>query len=249
MSIPTPILRAARLAMAVLALALAATAVSPAASNAQPNQGGGGDSSYCSSLLDRLKRYHAIATDPSQPQGVRDFYRNRAAIVLVRAQSAGCTWATSMQAIGSAATLPDAALTSRGSAASVPGGPAVRAQRRATFDRLTATRRQGARAGKRGTAGGGTRVPSSQTSTAAIKATSTGNAQHDQYCADVAKLIDEADAAGDDAFNSGNAASADLWWELADYFTDVATQNGCRFTMVIKTQPGMRAPAAVAVRR
>lgn len=230
-----------RTTLTVLAVAIAATALSPAASNAASNTGAGpagSNSEFCSTLLDRLQRFHDIANDPREPKSVRDFYKARAASVLVRAQQAGCGWA---------------AIQGQPPTASQPGdviAPGLTSAR-ATFDRLTATRGKRVRSGKRraGT-GGGVRVPSAQTTTTELKPTTTGNQQQDEYCAGAAKLIAEAQAEGDRQLSLGNEAEAEAWWDLAEDFVDRATQNGCRFTLALRAQAQLeRVKTPAAARR
>lgn len=212
--------RAIRLTATALALLLAATSLSPAVSGAQPNQGGGTDNAdYCQTMLERIGRYHKIADDPSQPQAVRDFYRARAAATLLRAQLAGCDYTSA--AVRGDVVAPG---TFKGASAR-----RAKAQRRA-FGRLRPT----TRSAKRTTSGGGSHTPHTAAAIAEIKANPSGSPKQDQYCADVAKLIDEAEAEAeaDRALLDGDAASAAAWYDLADYFLDQATQNGCRFVFL-----------------
>lgn len=240
----TPVLaRLSRLALAVLAIGLAGTAIAPAASHAAPNNGGGpssSDSEFCKTLFDRLKRFNDLANDPTQPKNVREFYKGRAVNVLDRARRAGCSWAA-LQIQAPTTVSGDAAATA---------AAAARAKKRTVFDRLTTTRTQQKRSSKRRLTGGGTPVPTSTTTVSALKATTTGNQQQDQYCAGVAKLIDEAQAEGDRALLNGDQASADAWYDLADEFIDRATQNGCRFVFALHAGANLeRAPSSVASRR
>lgn len=243
MSVSTVLTRVTRLALAVLVIAITATAISPAVSSAAPNNGGGpssSDSEFCKTLFDRLKRYNDLANDASQPKNVREYYKGRAFNVLDRARRAGCSWAAIQgQALTTVSQPGDAAATE-----------AARKTRRAAFDRLTTARGRQQRSGKRRAAGVGTRVPTTQTTVSAIKATSTGNQQQDEYCAGVAKLVADAEAEGDRAVINGDQAGADAWYDLADYFIDQATQNGCRFVFARFATPNLeRAPNAVATRR
>ncbi|MBJ7330594.1 MAG: hypothetical protein JHC95_11910 [Solirubrobacteraceae bacterium] len=98
---------------------------------------------------------------------------------------------------------------------------------------------------KQQTTGGG-RVPQATVSVSAIKATTTGNQQQDEYCAGVAKLIQDAWDQGDRQIGLGNDAEAQAWYDLAEDFIDRATQNGCRFTALMKSRH-LRVPAATAL--
>ncbi|MGK2936954.1 MAG: hypothetical protein ACSLFR_03990 [Solirubrobacteraceae bacterium] len=242
MSVTPVITRFTRLALAVLAIGLAGTAIAPAASHAAANNGGGptsSDSEFCKTLFDRLKRFNDLANDASQPKNVREFYKARAVNVLDRARRAGCGWAAlQSQAPTTAAVRGDAAATA-----------AARTRKRTAFDRLTTARTQQKRSSKRRLTGGGTRVPSSTTTVAELKATTTGNQQQDEYCAGVAKLIEDAQAEGDRAMLNNDQASADAWYDLADYFIDQSTQNGCRFVFALVAQTNLeRASTPVATR-
>ncbi len=225
--------RITRIALAVLTLVLAVTAVSPAISSAAQNQGGGtGNSDYCSTLLSRLKRYHDIATDPREPKAVRDFYKARAEVLLITARDAGCSWAPAALA----GTTISADTTRALSAAPAPGAcDAGCRQKRTRFTRLSPARGSRPVALRRAAApGGGTSVPQPQSTVSALKAHPTGNTQQDEYCSGVAKLIAEAEAEGDAALLRGDRAEADAWYALADYFLDQSTQNGCRFVFALK---------------
>lgn len=221
MSVRTALTRLTRIGLTVLALAIAATAISPALSSAAPNTATGpssGDSEFCTTLLDRLKRFNDLANDPREPKKVRDFYRARASNVLHRARQAGCGWAA-LQGQAPPTVSPPGDTVATG----ITGA-------RTRFDRLTTKRAQGTQSAKRrAVTGGGTRVPPSRAAVAALKATTTGNQQQDDYCAGVAKLIDDAEHQGDLAVLNGDQASADAWYDLAEEFIDRATQNGCRF--------------------
>lgn len=244
MSISTVLTRFTRLALALLAIGLAGTAIAPSASHAAANNGGGpssSDSEFCKTLFDRLKRFNDLANDASQPKAVRQYYKGRAVNVLDRARRAGCGWAAIQgQAVTTVSQPGDAAATE-----------AARKTRRATFDRLTTARGRQQRSGKRRAAGVGTPVPTTtKTTVSELKATTTGNQQQDEYCAGVAKLVAEAEAEGDRAVLNGDQASADAWYDLADYFIDQATQNGCRFVFALTAQVNLeRTPGAVATRR
>lgn len=231
--------RLARTALAVVVLAFAAAAASPAISHAAPNQGGGpssSDSDVCNTLFQRLKRYNDIATNPNEPKAVRDFYRARANSLLITARRAGCSWAPIQSAPVTTATTPAADATHRATK-----------RQRTRFDRLSAPVLGAQRSTQRRAAGttGGTRVPTTAT-VAAVKAHPTGNQQQDAYCSAVAQLIDEAEREGDNALARGDDASANAWYDLADEFIDRATQNGCRFVIALKAHRGLR-PVAPAV--
>ncbi len=231
-----------RTTLTVLAVAIAATAISPAVSSAAPNTGAGpaaGESEFCSTLLDRLKRFNDLANDPREPKKVRDFYKARASSVLLRAQQAGCGWAAIQGQAPPTVSQPGDVIA--------PGLVGART----TFDRLSASRGKRTQSSKRRAGNGGsTRVPSSQSTATALKATTTGNQQHDDYCAGVAKLINEAEAEGDRQLGLGNDAEAQAWWDLAEEFIDRATQNGCRFTLALRAQAQLQqVKMPVAARR
>jgi len=80
-----------------------------------------------------------------------------------------------------------------------------------------------------------------------VKATTTGNQQHDEYCRGVADLINEAEQAGDDAAVSGDVQGSNEWYALADYYIERASRNGCRFTMLRSRPGGIRPPQTIAV--
>lgn len=231
-----------RTTLTVLAVAIAATAISPAISSAAPNTGAGpaaGDSELCTTLLDRLKRFNDLANDPREPKKVRDFYKARASSVLLRAQQAGCGWAAIQGQVPPTVSQPDVVIA--------PGVAGARLR----FEQLTTTRTKRAKSSKRRAGGGGsTHVPSPQSTATALKATTTGNQQHDDYCAGVAKLINEAEAEGDRQLGLGNDAEAQAWWDLAEEFIDRATQNGCRFTLALRAQVQLeQVKVPVATRR
>jgi hypothetical protein len=94
--------------------------------------------------------------------------------------------------------------------------------------------------------GGTTGVPVAGATLASIKATTTGNQQHDEYCRGVAKLIEDAERQGDDHAISDPQQAAE-WYALAEYFLERATRNGCRF-MGLRHRPGaIRPPQTIAV--
>lgn len=231
MSITTTLTRftsITRIVLAVLAAAIAVTAISPAVSTAAQNNGGGpssSDSELCNRLYDRLKRYNDMANDPSEPKNVREFYKGRAANTLDRARLAGCRWAT-MQAAKAETTptTPADAVATRITS------------KRAKYDRLVTARRASTRSAKRRATAGGTQLSTSQSTVSAIKPTTTGNQQQDDYCAGVAKLVADAETQGNQALLNGDQASADAWYDLADEFVDRATQNGCRFVFGLVAQ-------------
>lgn len=100
-------------------------------------------------------------------------------------------------------------------------------------------------AAKRG--GGKGTPPAAGAAILAIKANPTGNQQHDEYCRGVADLINEAEREGDAALLSGDDQGAAEWYALAEYFTERATRNGCRF-MDLRHRPGVvRLPETIAV--
>lgn len=75
------------------AVAIAAAALPSASYGAPPTGGGSGDSGYCDTLKARLKLFHDISKDKSQPARVRAFYKARANAVLSQAKQEGCSWA------------------------------------------------------------------------------------------------------------------------------------------------------------
>ena len=176
------------------AAALAAVAL-PSASYAAPKGGSGGDSSYCDTLLARIKLYDSIAKDKREPAKVRAFYKARANALIVQGQSEGCSWAP----------------------------------------------KSGALKG-----GGKTGVPGAGAAIASIKATTTGNQQHDEYCRGVAELIEHAEEEGDNHAVSDPQQAAE-WYALAEYFLERATRNGCRFTFLRHRAGGIRPPQTIAV--
>jgi hypothetical protein len=177
------------------AVALAA-AVLPAASHAAPPTGGtGGGSSYCDTLLARIKLYDSIANDKREPARVRAFYKARANALIAQGQSEGCSWAPKRSAL---------------------------------------------------TGGGKTGVPGPGATVASVKATTTGNQTHDEYCRGVAELIENAERQGDDHAVSDPEQAAE-WYALAEYFLERATRNGCRFTFLRSRAGGIRPPQTIAV--
>lgn len=240
------ITRLTRLALALVALTLAVTAIAPATSGAATNQGGGtGNSEFCKTLRDRLKRYHDIATNPNEPPAVRDFYRVRADVVLTTARQIGCSWATAA-VVGT--SVPQAGVVLAPSGAPVPGACDASCRRqRARFGQLTPPlRRPVTRTLRRAVGSGATgSTPQPQTTATAVKAHPSGNPQQDDYCSSVAKLITEAQNEADQAVLRGDQASADAWYDLADYFIDEASQRGCRFVFLLKA--GALRPAAERV--
>jgi hypothetical protein len=176
------------------AVAIAAAAL-PAASHAAPPKGGsGGDSSYCDTLLARIKLYDSIAKDKSEPARVRAFYKARAAALVVQGQAEGCSWAPK----------------------------ALRG-------------------------GGKTGVPGAGATIASLKAQPTGDKQHDEYCREVGKLIEQAEREGDAASLSGDEQGAAEWYALAEYFIERATRNGCRFILLRHRAGGVQQPQTIAV--
>jgi hypothetical protein len=176
------------------AVAIAAAAL-PAVSDAAPKGGSGGDSSYCDTLLARIKLYDSIAKDKSEPARVRAFYKARANALVVQGQFEGCSWAPKSGAI--------------------KGG------------------------GTNGVPGGGATI-------ASIRATTTGDKQHDEYCRGVAELIEQAEREGDAAAIHDPQGAAE-WYALADYYLERATRNGCRFTFLRSRVGGVQQPLTIAV--
>lgn len=93
------------------AVALAAAALPSASYAAPPTGGGGGDSSYCDTLLARIKLYDSIAKDRRQPAKVRAFYKARAAALVAQGQSEGCSWAPKALKGGGKTGVPGAGTT------------------------------------------------------------------------------------------------------------------------------------------
>ena len=186
-----------RFVLVIAAVAALAAVALPSASYAAPPTGGsGGDGGYCDTLRARLKLFHDLSKDKSQPAKVRAFYKARANAVLSQAKTEGCSWAQ---------------------------GPAA------------------LRGGRTGT------PPAAAAAIASVKATTTGDQQHDEYCRGVADLINQAEQAGDDANVSGDTQGAAEWYALADYYIERATRNGCRFTL-LRLRPGaIRPPLTIAV--
>ena len=223
-----------RRTLAALA-AVASLAAAPTAALAADNGSGptSDNSEICNKLLDRMKRYHAISKDRSQPKAVRDYYASQAEIALIRAKDHGCSFVAINAGHGpgvvGANEVTDLVAT--------PVAPAASVKVKAKFDRL-----QSARSARRSAriAGGSTTgtVPKAGVKLASIKASPTGNQNQDAYCAEAAKLIDEAFSEGDAAFASGDHEGAQAWWDLAYDFIDRATQNGCRFTAGIRGKLG-----------
>jgi hypothetical protein len=178
------------------AVALAAAALPSASYAAPPKGGSGGDSSYCDTLLARIKLYDSIAKDRSEPARVRAFYKARAAALVAQGQSEGCSWAPRSR--------------------SIKGG------------------------GKTGVPGAGAMI-------ASVKATTTGDKQHDEYCRGVAALIENAEREGDSAAVGGDPEGAAEWYALAEYFLERATRNGCRFTFLRHRAGGVQPPQTIAV--
>jgi hypothetical protein len=80
-----------------------------------------------------------------------------------------------------------------------------------------------------------------------IKANPTGNQQQDEYCRGVAELINNAEKEGDAALLGGDQQGAAEWYALAEYFTERATRNGCRFMDLRTKVGGVRPPQTIAV--
>jgi hypothetical protein len=96
--------------------------------------------------------------------------------------------------------------------------------------------------------GGGTNgTPGAGATLMAIRATTTGDKQHDEYCRGVAALIENAEKEGDAAYLSGDHQGAAEWYALAEYFLERATRNGCRFTFLRHRAGGMQQPLTIAV--
>jgi hypothetical protein len=94
--------------------------------------------------------------------------------------------------------------------------------------------------------GGKTGVPGAGATIAFIKATTTGDKQHDEYCRGVAELIENAERQGDDHAISDPQQAAE-WYALAEYFLERATRNGCRFVQLRHRVGGIRPPQTIAV--
>jgi len=87
--------------------------------------------------------------------------------------------------------------------------------------------------------GAGAVAATTDADAARVKATPTGNTANDDYCRQVADLINSAFAEGDRQDNLGNYEEGQAWWDLAIDMLGRARDNGCTFTQV------RRAPAAV----
>jgi len=74
---------------------------------------------------------------------------------------------------------------------------------------------------------------------ARVKASPTGNTANDDYCRQVADLVNSAFAEGERQDNLGNYEEGQAWWDLAIEMLGRARANGCTFAQV------RRAPAAV----
>jgi hypothetical protein len=213
--------------VATLALAFAGAASMPSQSVAQPNTSAGtGESDLCKSLLDRLKRYHAIYTNKNETQAVRDYYKAQAQLTLAQGRIHKCQWASPAALVSGVNTVAvDVAggVATARTSKQLAGANAVRKTRRAA-------RLAGGQTGPR---------PQATTTMAAIKAQPTGNAQQDEYCRAVADLIQDAYNQGDQAFIAGDDEGAQAWYDLAGEMTDRATQNGCRFTFLIRRVAGL----------
>jgi hypothetical protein len=211
---------------AALALALGGATAMPSPSVAAPNNGSGAtESDVCKSLLDRLKRYHTIATNRHETQAVRDYYAAQARLTLEQGRLKKCQWAARALVVGQGTMGVNAAVAG------------VATTRVAVSAKRTSKRLSGVQRARRAAmlAGGQTDTrPEAPATIAAIKAQPTGNPQQDEYCSKVADLIEDAYRQGDQAFASGDDEGGQAWYDLAGEFTDRATQNGCRFTFLIR---------------
>jgi hypothetical protein len=224
--------------------AVAATAAPSAAIAADNGSTGTGDSDICQTLLDRVKRYHAISKDKSESQAVRNYYAAQAQLALFQAKRNNCSWvaisAGHLPAAVGGLAIADQVLT--------PKAPAAAVRVKGTFDRLDRARK--ARRSARIAGGAGGTRPTAGATVSATKANPTGNPSQDEYCSKAAELIDEAYDAGDAAYGSGDEAGGDAWYDLANEFVARATANGCRFTISLRAR-GLRlqvAQHAVATR-
>jgi hypothetical protein len=96
--------------------------------------------------------------------------------------------------------------------------------------------------------GGGTgTAPGPGSAIVFIKANPTGNQQQDEYCRGVAELINNAEKEGDAALLSGDEQGAAEWYALAEYFTERATRNGCRFMDLRHRVGGIQPPLTIAL--
>lgn len=210
-----------RTAAAVIAIAIGASV--PAVAPAAPNQGGGttGDSAYCKGLRDRAQRFNDIAQDARQPKRVRDFYYNRARVVIEVARHAGCAWATVQAVQGS----PQSGSTST---RTTVAGPARRTAR-TTRTRQSFTAIEQRHRAKRTVSRDLVKRVGKGSTTFRVSATTTGDPKQDSYCSGVAELVTDAELQGDTALGNGQDESAAEWYGLSEYMIDVASRNGCRF--------------------
>jgi hypothetical protein len=229
-----------------LCIAVSAAATLPAMTLAQPNNGGSaGDSAYCMTLKDRASAYNDLAHDPRQPKSVRDFYASRAAIVLLHAREAGCNWSAAQAGPQGPMATPGGELATTANA-TAPARSARTAKARKSFGSVKRVRASTS-ARRAGSATHGSR-PTAPNTVAKVKANPSGNGNLDNYCSQVADLISDAERQGDDALTAGDPQGASEWFELADYMTYTATQNGCRFTIGLHAgqSQGTATQAAVA---
>ena len=219
--------RRTAIALATVA-ALAATA--PAAVHAADNGSTGtGDSDLCQTLLARIKRFHGISQDKNQPKSVREFYAAQAELALLQAKRNKCSFVAITAGHGRGVVGADTIVDAP---AARLAAPVQAARLQVKFDRLNrarSTRRAGRIVSGSPTTPTGTR-------TVYIKANPTGNPTQDEYCRQVAELVDDAYRQGDAAFLSGDQEGGQAWYDLAAEFIDRATMNGCRFSLSLKSR-------------
>jgi hypothetical protein len=229
-------LRSASLVLvAALTFALAGSTAMPSTSHAAQNTGGGTSSSdICTTLLNRLKRFHDISKNPNESKAVRDFYAAQAQIALLDGKRNGCSWASQALVSGQGTVVAGNVAT-----ATLASTPAGLRSAKGTFKRLGVQLKSGRVARL---AGGQSGTPHPPTTTTAVALTSqpTGNPQQDDYCSKVADLINDAYRQGDLALINGDDEGAQAWYDLAAEFIDRSTQNGCRFTMNIRRVLGLK---------
>jgi len=78
--------------------------------------------------------------------------------------------------------------------------------------------------------GAGAVAATTDADAARVKSTPTGDARTDDYCRQVADLINSAFAEGDRQDLLGNYEEGQAWWDLAIEMLGRARANGCDFT-------------------
>ncbi|MBX5440104.1 MAG: hypothetical protein IRZ32_01105 [Solirubrobacteraceae bacterium] len=121
----------------------------------------------------------------------------------------------------------------------------------ATIRRLTAVVAAGACL-----LGAGAAVATSDADAAArVRSTPTGNATHDDYCRQVADLINSAFAESERQDILGNYDEGQAWWDLGIELLARARDRGCDFSQArvratrAAVRPGLRQAAAAGLGR